>query len=75
MPRKNTFTTEAGIFCRKCGKPIEYYSFRTISPTESINGYHCKNTECNNENVIEDHMKIAEIFTLGFEAKEIVVMW
>ena len=75
MPRKNTFTTEAGIFCRKCGKPVEYYSFRTNELKQTVNGYHCRNEECDNTAIIEDGMKIAEVFTMGFEAKEIVVMW
>ena len=70
MPKKNTFTTEAGIFCSKCGKPVEYYSFRG-----NINGYHCANEECDNTAVIEDKMTIAEILTHGFEAKEIVIFW
>ena len=75
IPRKNTFTTEDGIFCSKCGKPIEYYSFRTNSIKQNINGYHCANEECDNTAVIEDKMTIAEILTHGFEAKEIVIFW
>ena len=75
MSRKNLFTTEVGIFCSKCGKPIKYYSFRTNGLKQNINGYHCANEECDNTAIIEDGMNIAEIVDYGFEAKETVVFW
>jgi len=70
MVNKNTFTTEAGLFCKTCGKPAKYYSFRG-----NINAYNCQYPPCDNESVVEDNMTTADINKCGFELKKVVVYW
>ena len=65
------FNLEHVVFCKICGKSIEYYSFRGVHDRH-VEAYHCGNELCSNKNVFEDGDDVQLLKDYDFEIREVI---